>query len=866
MNKKEEIFKLLKEYYERSQKGATAETIANMLLVNRSNISGYLNTLCEEGKVRKIKSRPVYFLPVQENESVNGVSYDQLKRDSFSTLIGKSHSLKKAVQNAKAAILYPPHGLPTIIYGETGVGKSMMARMMRDFAVEVGAKKKGAPFITFNCADYANNPQLLMGHLFGVEKGAYTGADTTKKGLLEQADGGILFLDEIHRLPPEGQEILFTFMDKGIFRRMGQQAKEIHSNVLLIAATTENPKAALLDTFNRRIPMTIVLSPLRDRNLIERIELVKYFFKLEARKINKPIKLHKEIIKSLLLYECRNNVGQLQSDIKLATATSYLEYMKLGGNEVTIQADSLEESIRDLHADYRSKRFEVELLIPKNADYYLFYPSGKEDYLMFKEMESSIEENTITQLTVFEEELELTMLQEQFLVDQKLLSVCVKARELVKKELSITLSEKNFHALAIHIKSLLENNTLINNRVHSDINKIRQNHKEEFKLALKIIGLIEEEYDMLLSIESAGFIALLIARETLEDIADVKQQIDIIVAMHGEMTASSMVTTVKQILGSGSAIPFDMHLNKSYREVKEEFKQLIQKIETKQGVLYFSDMGSLNSFGDFITEELKVPVKSIHLVSTLMVVTALQKATLGLSLDEIYRSIIDMTSHSSHQNRQKENMIIITYHLNEGIDKQFRREMKNRLYSFINNIDLVYIPYEDEMALADTIKKFSNDNNVIAYIGNFPLEIEKVEFISREDIENYDGLDKLKELIKINNGYQDIVEGLRTSLKNINYNKTLNDVKNSIEYLLKSLRIKKKYDLFIGLMMHISFMIDGLVGKTREANTFSSEAFVDLQKPLSIVKEEMMQLGDKYDVIIDENECFAILSILYEEI
>ena len=73
--------------------------------------------------------------------------------------------------------------------------------------VVVGNNKenKDYPFVTFNCADYFNNPQLLLSQLFGHVKGAFTGADTDKIGLVEKANGGILFLDEVHRLPPDGQ-------------------------------------------------------------------------------------------------------------------------------------------------------------------------------------------------------------------------------------------------------------------------------------------------------------------------------------------------------------------------------------------------------------------------------------------------------------------------------------------------------------------------------------------------------------------------------------------------------------------------------------------------------------------------------------
>ncbi|MCB6567183.1 sigma-54 factor interaction domain-containing protein, partial [Desulfovibrio desulfuricans] len=85
-----------------------------------------------------------------------------------------------------------------------------------------------------------DNPQLLTGMLFGYIKGAFTGANEDKEGLVKEADGGILFLDEIHRLSVEGQEMLFLLMDKGIYRRIGDSSRVNQAKVLIIGATTAN--------------------------------------------------------------------------------------------------------------------------------------------------------------------------------------------------------------------------------------------------------------------------------------------------------------------------------------------------------------------------------------------------------------------------------------------------------------------------------------------------------------------------------------------------------------------------------------------------------------------------------------------------
>ena len=90
------------------------------------------------------------------------------------------------------------------------MGKSFLAELMYQYARTTGNFKPNMPFYQFNCADYAENPQLLLAQLFGYRKGAFTGATEEKKGIVEQCDGGILFLDEVHRLPPRARRSCFT--------------------------------------------------------------------------------------------------------------------------------------------------------------------------------------------------------------------------------------------------------------------------------------------------------------------------------------------------------------------------------------------------------------------------------------------------------------------------------------------------------------------------------------------------------------------------------------------------------------------------------------------------------------------------------
>lgn len=319
--------------------GIDAGKIAEDLDILRNNVSMELNALYRQGKIIKIMGRPVLFFDRQVLENLLGESLanstnqvnsieeilpkHQMKTP-FDYLVGADSSLKKQVEQAKAAILYPPDGLHTLILGQTGVGKTLFAHMMYEYGKAVHKLPPEAPFITFNCADYYNNPQLLVSHIFGHVKGAFTGADSNKSGLIESADKGILFLDEVHRLPPEGQEMIFYFIDTGTFNKLGETTRHRKAKVLIIGATTEDPESSLTKTFVRRIPNVITIKPLAERTMKEKVDIIKILIAQEVERIQKPVKISVESIKGLIGSISYGNVGQLKSNIKLLCAKAFL--------------------------------------------------------------------------------------------------------------------------------------------------------------------------------------------------------------------------------------------------------------------------------------------------------------------------------------------------------------------------------------------------------------------------------------------------------------------------------------------------------------------------------------------------------------
>ena len=216
-------------------------------------MSVVLNKLVKENKLIRIESKPFCFISVEylkekgipfKNSlyaSIDDLLSNKEKKD-FEKLVGMNHSLAQTVKQCKATISYPPNGLPMLLYGPTGTGKSLIAKLTYEWARNQGVISKNGQFVQVNCSEYANNPELLTANLFGHVKGAFTGAEKDNEGLIALADNGVLFLDEVHELKAECQEKLFLFMDQGIYHRVGDNEKWYKSNVRIVFATTEDPE------------------------------------------------------------------------------------------------------------------------------------------------------------------------------------------------------------------------------------------------------------------------------------------------------------------------------------------------------------------------------------------------------------------------------------------------------------------------------------------------------------------------------------------------------------------------------------------------------------------------------------------------
>lgn len=198
-----------------------------------------------------------------------------------------------------------------LIRGETGSGKEVVA-----YLIHANSDRRDQPMVRINCSQIPDN--LMESELFGIERGAFAGAMRTKKGLIELAEGGTVFLDGIGELPLPMQTKLLAFLDHKKFKRVGG-IEDIEVDARVIAATARNLELGVQkgefrkDLLYRINVMEIVIPPLRERR--EDIPALcsyylKYYNQMFGRKISK---IDPEFMRELMLYDWKGNVRELKN-------------------------------------------------------------------------------------------------------------------------------------------------------------------------------------------------------------------------------------------------------------------------------------------------------------------------------------------------------------------------------------------------------------------------------------------------------------------------------------------------------------------------------------------------------------------------
>ncbi|MGG7058832.1 sigma 54-interacting transcriptional regulator [Clostridium nigeriense] len=709
---------------------------------------------------------------VKEETNINT---EKERRNYFENVVGYNGSLRVQISQAQAAVSYPPHGLHVLILGPSGVGKSHLADAMYEFAKHTKNFDENSKYIVFNCADYADNPQLLLSQLFGSVKGAYTGANEDKIGIVESCDGGILFLDEVHRLPSEGQEILFSILDRGSFRRLGESENVRKSNVMIIAATTENVESSLLLTFRRRIPMVIEIPGIKDRPYEERFELINKVFLEESHRINRDMLVSKDVISKLMKYDCKGNIGQLKSDIKVACAISFLENNLNDNKSLYIDERHIPDYINDQINN--KNNLEIEKFIME--DIYISY-NGQVDieksnldekessniYKFIEKRQSELKfagysDEEISKMLSQQVELELIRgakaINYSVLNNDELMSlVGVKsldiAREMVKvaKKNILGLQSDIIYPLAVHLNSTYERIILGKEIINPKIEIIKSKYEKEFKVAIMMCEIAKERLNINIPEDEIGFITMYL-KNYKREVKEEEGKVSVIVMTHGRV-ATAMAEVANKFLGVEHAIGIDMDFRDSPDIMLEKAIKCVKEHDQGKGCILLVDMGSLVTFGDIITAKTGIETEIIGRVDTLMVLEAVRKSALtDQSLDEI---IQDLENESKGyglnqyyiENNNLSNTIVTLCITGKGAALKIKEYVESQIDLIGKNVEVISLGFMDG-DITESLSKISKNKNIKAIVGTINPEFRSIPFISLEEIMRGLGVEKLNDIV-----------------------------------------------------------------------------------------------------------------------
>ena len=233
----------------------------------------------------------------------------------FANLVGRSPAMLELFHLVETVAKTPS---TVLITGESGTGKEMVAK-----AIHVNSLRRDRPFVALNCG--AVPETLLESELFGHVRGAFTGADTNKKGLVEVADGGTIFLDEIGEMTPSMQVKLLRVLQERRFRRLGG-TDEVAADIRIVAATNQDLQQMVAngrfreDLYYRINVIPVQLPPLRERR--EDVPLLaERFLRTFAEAMGKNVTgISNEALRVLAAYDWPGNVRELQNVIERAVA------------------------------------------------------------------------------------------------------------------------------------------------------------------------------------------------------------------------------------------------------------------------------------------------------------------------------------------------------------------------------------------------------------------------------------------------------------------------------------------------------------------------------------------------------------------
>lgn len=854
---KELILDYLKQETAKGNGELDTQTVAGSLGMQRTNVSALLNTLVSEGKIIKTKTRPVYYsLPLESIES-----------DCFSKMIGYNESLSGAIQLAKAAILYPSRSLNTLIVGNPGTGKSYLASLMFDFAKRQGAIGMDAQFYKINCRHFVNDQQKLNDLLFAHS------ADDGSENYFDLAENSILFIDNIDVLDGPGLARINSYLETGLFHYQ-HDIEAVKKNVTVIIAIDRNVSTEILQTLESKIPIHIELPDLKAKSFHERFELISHFFHEETLNTKFNIAITPDVLRALMLADNPLNLKFLFATIKVAVANAYLRCYDSSVDTIQVVLDDLEKSVSDCLMNYKIHQEAIQRSIPESFDYFYSKEGEKQNYdlagkdfydylnhkiavLQDKGMDKAAIDTVLSseikelihsyQQDIRKAELDFDQLSK--VVDPAIIEmVSVFIRE-CSQTLNIDYPNSVLYGLCLHINAMAKSTREIKYLSNDKIQEVKLNHPVQYQLAqrfsLQLANFLKKPIP---ESESVMLTMFLIYDEETSPLGAPQ----ILIAMHGDKTASSLAEVINTLVKANNTFAYDMALQKDSESAYHELKELILGIDQGQGVIVMYDMGSIKTVLDRIISEVSIEIRLVYIPVTLIGIEASRKAAMQPDIDTVYHSLLsnmkrDMNAHNI------QSAVITLCHTGEGGAIEIKEYLQNR---FSNDMKIYALAITDRRKLVKEVQYIKKYYDVKAFIGTYDPKLFGIPFIPVSRV--FEDKDFNLDYLAWGSPLTEDVDF--DQMLDYLHDETMIDkekLKEALPYCLEKLdeRYGLNIDQKVGLFLHIGALISRVLNHGHlQANKHTDYYMKQKKEDVRIVKEALKKIEKNFNIIVPDDE------------
>lgn len=883
---KEEIVQYMIKYTEKFRMNSdltpfTTHVAADEIRISRNLASSYLNDLVKEGVLVKAGGRPVYFfhkktlekkyhLQLEENEfdypeDLWEILAERIEGKDEENVIGFSATLNYCITQCKSAVKYPGCGVPVLIWGEAGTGKSYLANYLYHYAIENESIEGNAPYKIMECNEADGESEKDVAKLCGM-----AGSAGKRSGMLREAAGGVLLINNIDRLSKRGQEVLAGYLEERTSKNDEREAK-------LIMTTRKNPSLVLSESLLSQIPVISFLPPLRERSLLEKRLLLAHFFEKEEKHLGCHIAISSNVYRIFMKYPFEGNLKELKSCIKVICANAFLQADKPKELEIKsyhLPGELISSAEPEEEAGGDFGKIQVSNLAIQEEDNYLL-PFLKRILNVYDEYRK----NEISEKDLMRKGNEwLNEFYDFIVYEKKYSNAKITALTEVTGKVLAKVSKKHEIFLPTNCEFVLARLLYVMTGDNTSLIKWLRKKEEPIREFLLLLG---EEYP------AEAFMAKEMKR-LLEEVLDVElEDINLIflilnikfynrksagisytgiVAAHGYSTASSIADAVNKLLGKRVLEAFDMPLATDVNEIILKIKEGLSEGRFTDNLILLVDMGTLEELGTIISECSSAHIGVINNISTKTALSVGEGILNGEKTEDILRRACEEAKieYRLYDNAQRDAAILFTSESGTPMTNRVLQIFKD---SFPKKMRVKLIAVDCSGGLHMEMEALCARYEILFISGTMDPQLPDIPYISLEDIITSESMEDMNRLLKRYMSWEELktfdeklvqnftLQNVLQYLTILDADKLLGYIKIAVDQLQDRMDCHFSVKTIIGIYIHICCLMERLVTKTPITDYENLENFMREQPEfIHLLTESFRELTSQYNVELPISE------------